>query len=272
MKNQISSETWASIINDHIIEKKSVKKICEERSMIYSTVYYGLKRYHINPDSSLTDLRKFKVDDEYFKNIDCENKAYLLGFIITDGTISTKRNRIVLKLKESDIDILKFMNKEIAGDYKLSKDSNTIRNKTFYSYRLEIKSKALVDQLISLGIVTNKTSKEYLPILSDELMPHLIRGIFDGDGSIGTRKEFIGKKKMVNVNICSTSKSFLDSIKQYCGGNIYLEKRPGMDMYRLIFTSAEMKLSFYNYIYTNSSIFLNRKKLIFDNYVNTVLK
>lgn len=272
MKKIISSETWKSIVEEHTIAKKSVKQICKERKMAYTTVYYGLIRYGIAPDSSLTDRHRFYVNEEYFKNIDCENKAYLLGFLITDGTISIKKQRVVLKLKESDKYILEFMNNEIAGEYKISSDVSYPGGKECHSFRLEIRSKHLVQQLMTLGLIPNKTSHEVLPILSPELMPHLIRGIFDGDGSCSVRKAFIGKVKMLNVNICSTSKSFLESIAAYCPGNIYLESRVGMDMYRLIFTSGKSRLDFYNYIYKDSTIYLTRKKTMYDNYVNTVLR
>ena len=39
-------------------------------------------------------------------------------------------------------------------------------------------------KLFELGCLNNKTQKIRLPNLSNELMPHFIRGYFDGDGSI----------------------------------------------------------------------------------------
>ena len=272
MRKIISDETWMSIVEDHTIAKKSVKQICKERGMNYRTVYYGLIRLGVTPDSNLTDRTRFYVNNEYFKSIDCENKAYILGFLITDGTISTKKQRLVLKLKESDKYILEFINKEIAGEYKISADSSTLRGKTFQSFRLEIHSPELVKQLQQLGLCTNKTSKEILPTIPDNLMSHLIRGIFDGDGSCSVRKDKIGKAEMLNVNICSTSKSFLESIQTYCGGNIYLEPRVGLNMYRLVFTSKESRFIFHDYIYKDATVYLTRKKDMYDNYVNTVLR
>jgi len=42
----------------------------------------------------------------------------------------------------------------------------------------------MATDLEKFGVVPRKTLLTFLPSLSPELMPHLIRGIIDGDGSI----------------------------------------------------------------------------------------
>lgn len=45
-------------------------------------------------------------------------------------------------------------------------------------------STAMAKDLATYGVVPRKTSIVYLPILSNAMMPHLIRGLIDGDGCL----------------------------------------------------------------------------------------
>lgn len=65
--------------------------------------------------------------------------------------------------------------------YKLTKQ---IKDE-FLSYKLEIYSSKMADDLINLGCVPNKSLILLPPNLTDEFIPHFLRGYFDGDGSIG---------------------------------------------------------------------------------------
>ena len=46
---------------------------------------------------------KYNFNEDYFEKIDTEDKAYFLGFIVADGCISSKFNRISIIQKETDI-------------------------------------------------------------------------------------------------------------------------------------------------------------------------
>ena len=54
---------------------------------------------------------KYSVNDNYFENIDSEDKAYFLGFMMADGNLSKGQHteeyiRVNLHLQVSDIEIL----------------------------------------------------------------------------------------------------------------------------------------------------------------------
>ena len=99
------------------------------------------------------------------------------------------------------------------------------------------------------------------------------------------------RKNQIFVNICSIDKSFLEQLKNKLleyniNSTIYKEKRKGkslklpngnyttngIDMYRLLITSHVDRLRFYEFLYKDCSIKLERKyKLYNEYYVNTVL-
>ena len=269
----ISKEEWKLFINEHTEKMLSLKAICKKYNLVYGTLYYGLIRKGVTPDTSLTsafDRRHFDVKDDFFSVIDTEEKAYILGFLIADGSIDRKRGRITLKLKEEDKYMVEAVKNIIAPQYKLSKDSSNLKylngvDKTFISYRAEIKSDQLVSDLIALGVNPRKTSNEVLPLIDKRFEHHMIRGIFDGDGSISanTRGRF-------NLSICCTNKKFLEDIQAIVKGFVYTEKRPGLDMYRLVFTNKTTRQSFIDYIYKDATIYLKRKYSRACRYTNTV--
>ena len=272
MRRKISKKEWELFIEEHTNNNKSLKAICLKYNLNYSTLYYGLIRKGVTPDTSLTteyDRRQNDVIDNFFEVIDNEQKAYILGFLIADGAVDNNRNRIMLKLKEEDFYMLEKIKNILSTGYSLYKDSSTIAGKTFYSYKLEIKSSQLVNDLIDLGVIPRKTGFEVLPKINEKYVSHMIRGVFDGDGSISA-----GVGKTFNLNICSTNESFLEQIKKYTiEGNIYKENRkePLVNMYRLVFTNKTSRLNFINYIYKDATIYLERKYLKACKYTNTVV-
>ena len=274
MRKKITDEEWKLYIEEHTINKLSLKTLQLKYNLKYNTIYYGLIRFGIVPDTSLTTLEERRTNDvvdDYFNIIDSEEKAYILGFLIADGCVDSKRNRITMKLKEEDKDHLQRILSILSTGYKLYKDTTVLNGKTFNSYKMEIRSSQIVNALAKLGIVDRKTGVETLPTVSKELMPHLIRGIFDGDGSISFRQRGENRKIEALVNICSTNKAFLEDIGKYVVGSVYTEKRPGMDMYRLTATSRESAFKFLTYMYENSTISLQRKFDCYSKYANTVV-
>ena len=267
MSKAIPVEFYLSLHKEHL-EGVGLMSLAKKYSMRYATIYYAFKRLKLSMTfRSNDDKNRSGVNHNYFDKIDCENKAYLLGLIMSDGCVNkrkniNKSNRLMFKLHKDDKYLVEFMAKEIAPFSNLSKDKN--------SFRLEINSNRLVKALNVLGVDFNKIlNGENLPDLPEEMYPHFIRGFFDGDGSYSDRKN----KTKPNVNICSIHKEFLEKIllKIKIDGKIYCEKRETKDMYRLVFTSHKTRIEFFNYIYSNCSIYMKRKYEPYFKYVNTVL-
>ncbi len=115
----------------------------------------------------------------------------------------------------------------------------------------------LVKDLIELGCVNNKTFKIRIPSLGDGLMRHFIRGYFDGDGCI-----YINK----GCGFCSITSNFefINDLSQILGyGRIIKHGK----VFNLAFYHKEKIRDFYNLLYNESSIYLDRKRMVFEKHL-----
>lgn len=179
---------------------------------------------------------QYQIDDSMFKNIDTPEKAYLLGWIGSDGSIG-KNNSITISVNVKDIDILNLLKEIICLDLQITKKNDTMRTLTFNSQQMTI------DICSYFAIEPGKKSHIIqFPILqSSELTWHFLRGYFDGDGSISMKKQ-----KYVTCKIECSSNNMLNSIKNFCGDNAYIGKSS-------IEWSNKKAVTFLNKLYENST-------------------
>lgn len=153
--------------------------------------------------------RTYMLNDDYFEKIDNPNKAYILGFIYADGTVS-KKNILQITISLKDVEIIDFIIKEIefTGKYRI------ITRKQNQYVRLTINSKKIVSDLNSLGVIINKTyESKTLPITPQKYYQDMIRGIFDGDGSIYSNKRN-NRSREFTISF-SSNENVLNEIKNY---------------------------------------------------------
>ena len=88
-----------------------------------------------------SNSRSKSLNENYFNVIDTPNKAYVLGWIVSDGYVS--KNKLVFGLK--DLEILEFIKKELDSNHKISESSvyDKRTKKTYKQYRLQICSKKI---------------------------------------------------------------------------------------------------------------------------------
>jgi hypothetical protein len=161
-------------------------------------------------------VRKYKCNENYFEKIDTNEKAYWLGLLYADGYVRKrkqfngkhKQGGIVgISLKSGDEYLLEKLIVDLDSTYKLTKQVKD----DFLSYKLEINSVKLADDLVKLGCIPNKSLKLLPPNLTDELINHFIRGYFDGDGSIG---EYNGNFKFTLLGTMELLTWVLDFFKK----------------------------------------------------------
>ena len=142
--------------------------------------------------------RKHTFDETFFDKIDTEEKAYTLGVLYSDGnnmSHPTSGGFLISQL-ERDKDILEKIKKSIKSTYPLKEETQKINGKI--KYTLYVYDKSITKKLENVGVLKNKSLTLKFPtFISDDLMPHFIRGYFDGDGSIwnGERKKFLVKNE-----------------------------------------------------------------------------
>lgn len=217
--------------------------------------------------------RKYSLNEDYFNSIDSKDKAYWLGFIYADGFI-TKRNigqnvlGITLSEEEPLIKLKKYLNTDKPIGYY--KKTNSYSDKS-YEYKLAIISDKIVEDLEKYGVIENKSLILTFPILPKELIPHFIRGYFDGDGSVFTHKIQNSDNLYLGINICGT-KEFLEGLKEQLSfGNeitIYKELRKDTNCWNIKLNSNIRSLNLYHYMYKDcGDLYLSRKRQKFEDYI-----
>lgn len=189
----------------------------------------------------------------YFDKIDCEEKAYWLGFLFADGAITTngKSYDIELGLKLSDKEHVEKFAKAVGKEFIIT-DS--------YRARCILGSKHMFDTLCSYGCTTRKSLTLQFPKMSifenSLLIQHFIRGYVDGDGCLSWANK---KHTRCVVSILGT-KEFLNGIINIFPPTCKLSKNNKNQDITLVLTyNGKIGFDFCKYLYKNSTIYLQRK-------------
>jgi len=207
--------------------------------------------------------KRHNFNENFFEIIDSEEKAYWLGFIAADGNLSSKTQKtslnpsykLTILLSEDDYTHLIKFNEVVEHNY-LPYISKGQYNQVI------LNSKKMFNDLISKGI-TPKKSLTLLPPknVPDELIRHWIRGYFDGDGSVYSSF----RQQDLRISILGT-KEVLEFISLKTKIETRIDIKNKSRIYKLNFTRKDKVKQFYDYIYFNSFIYLERKRQKFDNY------
>ncbi|MFE4029231.1 hypothetical protein ACFX4N_24040 [Priestia sp. YIM B13551] len=207
----------------------------------------------------------------FFKTIDSEEKAYYLGFMITDGSIVVHSNKtsIGIMIQEKDKYILDYFALLLGFEYEKVKVSN--RKEAYIRFHCS----EMVEDLEKYGVVPNKTNITYIPQIREDLVPHLFRGLFDGDGSIFVT--MVRGKPVLRAAFYGTHLACAQ-FQQRLIESIGISKTKVYDKPGVSFISISRKkdlFNLYNYLYKDANIYLTRKKQKFEDnmhllqYVNT---
>lgn len=251
--------------------KKAADEFIEQGGYPLVKVTEIAKKYKVAPIALTSFIETYfpqiptcgkpSFNEHIFDTIDTEEKAYWLGFIFADGTISSSPLRqdaktqyqFELGLSSKDVDHLKKFAKFI--DYKKDIFCDDIR------CRLSVYSKHFWNILNCNGCTPNKSLTLTFPkkelFSNDELIIHFIRGYVDGDGCLTyTNKEHTNP----SINILGTT-NFLENIKNYLNISINLSilhpEKQSITKYFNITGEQAFKISYL--LYNNSTIYLNRK-------------
>ena len=220
-----------------------------------------------------------KINHDYFENIDSEHKAYWLGFVYADGSITKKvyekgsyTYRLRMELMFEDKYILEQMALDLESDLKPKEYYNNTShfegyNKPKHTAYIMFSSKKMGEDLVKLGVMPNKTLiLKSLPSIPDNLMKHFIRGYFDGDGSV-----YLTKDNTIKTAFYGTH-DFINSIQDFLIKELDLTKKKITDQKEanvsFVGMAKQESEKLYHYMYDEATIFLNRKYEKYNKYFN----
>lgn len=259
-----SFEEEKEILYLYSAKNTSILKIAKKFNVGTSVIRRILKENNILIKNN-SFYKSKKVDESFFQKIDSEEKAYVLGFFWADGSLSKNK---VFKIKIKDKDLLEKIKAVMKSEHKIGECKETSGFSTGATYYyLSIDNKKLCEPLIKMGINNNKTFESVFPLefIPPDLIRHFIRGYFDGDGSVYTscKNKNIGISFTGNFKVLSTIKNFLSQITE-SKANIHKYKDKNIYDYKIGGRNKVAKI--YEYFYENATIFLERKKNVFERF------
>lgn len=223
------------------------------------------------------------LNHNYFSIIDTPNKAYWLGFLTADGSITWKNNSacIAFSLSSEDKYILDLFLKDVESDLSVRTYKRTDGfMKKGYGYREESKvalhSKIMARDLERFNVIPNKSLLlSEIPEINENLLRHYIRGFFDGNGSI-THNLSKDKKIQRPEVIFYSTESFCNSLKSVLNTQLNLiepkttnQKEAKISL--IIYSGYNKVLALYEYLYSDMEDdchYLKRKKEKFEKYIS----
>ena len=246
-------------------EGKTAKEISSILGFKYSQPVYNFFKKMGWERNGKTGKRIYKVNEQFFNNINTEEKAYILGFICADGHIEKDRLNITVSIKDKDI--LEKIRKAMQSNHPIKEVQRVnpykkTNRETLTLVELMVGSVELVKPLFKMGLTTNKTytlSGDILKYVPKYLMRDFLRGYFDGDGNVFFGKKYNSGYKY-NINICGNEDFLLKSFQTYFPSNNKLYKYLySRQCYVWKISQRDKVKDFMYYLYYNSSISLQRK-------------
>jgi predicted transcriptional regulator len=261
-KYKYKPEIIEKAIDEYLVSiNLSTYEIAQKYNIHYKTLLHVLRKNNLTLKTKTIMLRKAKnkiKNSDFFDKIDTEEKAYWLGFLLADGNLHKNRRYIRIDLCTSDKEHLKkFAN---IFNQKVIDRIRTRKNKICYESYVNFSNIYVWESLYNVGLRPNKTLVpnenifEKIPIY---LINHFIRGNFDGDGC--------AFRNLKSIMFCGDY-FYIEKLSNFFHINLNIEKKKiyYRKNYALIIYAIKEAIIIRDYMYHNSSIYLERKKEIID--------
>ncbi len=196
--------------------------------------------------------------------------AYIIGIIVTDGSLSKDERHIVITSKD------KVLLEDISTFLSLS---NTIGTRLNIStgkkyYILQIGDKNFYNFLLSIHLTPNKTKTIKKVDFPEKYFSDFLRGCIDGDGNIDVYMHKESAHKQLRIRLASASHEFLlwmsDKINkniETSGGWIYSPKNKS---WHVLTYGKKDSIKILHFIYNNKGLFLERKFKIAKEFIEII--
>lgn len=198
--------------------------------------------------------RKYFYNDNYFEQIDSEEKAYWVGFLYGDGHISDNTVTIFLQSKDK-AHLQKFLVAIDAQNVPINDDAKPGES------GITLCSKIFIHHLQKLGFVHNKTYEKSDVVFKN--IPNIykrdfIRGYWDADGCVGsyTKQECYTEVVSLNEVMLNTISNYLNN---YFNDPNFCKVSISNNKYSRIRLGSDKAIKLCSYLYKDSIVYLDRK-------------
>jgi hypothetical protein len=213
-----------------------------------------------------------KVNADFFK-VWTPDMAYILGFFAADGYITVnKTGGHYWCIHIGDRQLLEDIRTCIGSNHVISVRKRKGNGKD--TYRFQIGSIEMCEDLHQLGYWMNKTNSLAIPFIPEDFFRYFVRGYFDGDGHVWVgliNKNTSHSSYTIQVGFTSCSRKFLELLQARLvallgvTGSMYKTKKA---CHRLTFSKTDA-LKIYDFMYNGltSMLFLRRKRVVFEEFI-----
>jgi len=199
----------------------------------YQAAYADVVRYRANNDGKDVCLfcsrkskfsgrnnpnTKYPLNDSLLRNIDSEGKAYLLGWVASDGNV--KKNVVAISINKRDVELFDSLSKIVGYRLYVARNSAKPDMRTVCFSSEEFSN----DVCRHLGIVPGKKDRS---VKFPHHIPNIwkaafIRGYFEGDGCVTDPRRTPAKGFVSpRADIASYSNSMREDIRAFLGITSY---------------------------------------------------
>ena len=259
--NTFTDELYNRIIKLYK-DGKTQKYISEQLLISERCIPKALKKRGEHVRTYSENNRRYGLNERYFDKIDTPSKAYILGLLYADGCNHPEHNCITLSLQECDKGVVEFVRDEIEYEGPIRVNYLSKKNPKYKDqYMLCINDEYMSKQLETLGVIKAKSLILQFPtFLDDGLIPHFVRGYFDGDGCIvyDEKHQKCHTKTAGTKEFCDTLSKILTSMN--CKHNIVHPKQC-KDNNTFVLQTCGNKSSFklLSWMYDNDEFHMERK-------------
>ncbi len=264
IRGKQTPENIQKIIDMYTIDNTSIYVIAKELHFSTGTIANILKENNIKIKSFCEAHKIYTIDEEYFDEINTQNKAYILGFLYADGCRAKNCNGIRMNLQERDKHILDEINNEIKSNRPLRFIDYSHDPSRQNQYLLSIDNKHMAESLYKWGIVPCKEFiLEFPTWMEHDLIRHFIRGYLDGDGYISKNP----KEKRMSF---TGTKMLMEGISQYLSdeldvhSTLFSPHRKNTITRSLSIAGGNQVKKVLDHLYENAEMCLHRKYKIYD--------
>jgi deoxyuridine 5'-triphosphate nucleotidohydrolase len=194
---------------EFVQEYRTIKRLMDGNNGVYMCLQCSRRAKSSgrdNPNCKYTTL-----DDNYFSNVDTEAKAYLLGWIASDGHVAVT-NTIKIEVEKRDREIITILRNSICPELPITERFNGSMDAVGFSFNSH-KMTEDICKLLHINPGKKSDIVQFPDLATDELKWAFVRGLFDGDGSI---RKFTDVRLSRECGIASTSPLMKTSLGEFC--------------------------------------------------------